>query len=142
MLKSEYKAIPLGGDSADIPCGHQSVWLDLQKRTDYRRYKRISDGGRHVHPRHLKKANLFHVDGHVSAYGPKDITNETWLTYAIEVNGSNYCAACPLSGPKPFSHFSFFPGRPGRACCAHLSQAARDIISGRKKQRPDNSAGA
>ncbi len=88
MMKSEYRAIPLGGDSVSTNWARQEPVLELLgARSSVSRARGSSTNYKAVHMRHLKKANLFHVDGHVSAYGPSDITKDTWLTYAIQVNG-------------------------------------------------------
>ena len=88
MMKSEYRAIPLGGDSVSTNWARQEPVLELLgARSSSSRARGAATNYKTVHMRHLKKANLFHVDGHVSAYGPSDITKDTWLTYAIQVNG-------------------------------------------------------
>ena len=88
MMKSDYRAIPLGGDSVSTNWARQEPVLELLgARSSASRARGASTNYKAVHMRHLKKANLFHVDGHVSAYGPQDITKDTWLTYAAAVNG-------------------------------------------------------
>ena len=84
MAKPQYSRIPLGGDSIDIAGGYQCSSLTLVGPTTTVRARTMAHRGRHVHTRHLGKANLFHVDGHVSSYGKADITAPTWLAYAAQ----------------------------------------------------------
>ena len=88
MMQSDYRAIPLGGDSVSTNWSRQESVLELLgARSSVSRARGAATNYKTVHLRHLKRGNLFHVDGHVSAYGSTDITKDTWLTYAIEVNG-------------------------------------------------------
>jgi len=89
MSKQDYSRIPLGGDSIHTQDGYQPSYLEMTApgNTSANRAKTVADATRTLHMRHMKRANLFHVDGHVSAYSGEEITPETCLTYAITYNG-------------------------------------------------------
>ena len=91
MIKSDYSAIPLGGDSISTKWGRQEANFQLRGPSTTNRGVGItSDYHKVVHLRHLKRGNLFHVDGHVAAYGAADILPKTYLLYATEVKNCRF----------------------------------------------------
>ena len=90
LAKDGYREVPVGGDSISTNwCRQESVIERLLPSTANRGLV-SSSNHKAVHLRHLKKANLFHVDGHVSAYAAQDITPGTYMGYALSVLNSAY----------------------------------------------------
>ena len=90
LAKADYKEVPLGGDSVSTNwCRQESVIERLMPSTANRGLV-SSSNHKAVHLRHLKKANLFFADGHVSAFAAKDITPGTYVVYALNVLNSAY----------------------------------------------------
>ena len=88
FLQSKYRQIPLGGDSIHPRDAYQSPLIRMMAPDDtHSRAYNASQSARTLHMRHLNKCNVFYPDGHVSSLSKKDITPETWMTYASSVNG-------------------------------------------------------
>ena len=85
MAKSEYKEIPMGGDSIHTRDAYQPGNLEMVNTTVANRYSASGSAQRTIHLRHLGKGNIFYADGHVVSAGPKDITPKTFLRYADKI---------------------------------------------------------
>ena len=85
MAKSEYKAIPLGGDSIHTTTGYQPGHLEMVNATVNNRRVASGSGVRVIHLRHLGKGNIFFADGHVVSVNAKEITPQTFLKYADKI---------------------------------------------------------
>ena len=86
FLKSEYRQVPLGGDSVHPRDAYQCAYVNMQAPSDSSSRAKTGSA-RSLHMRHMSKSNLFYSDGHVTSLGQKEITPETYMTYAATVNG-------------------------------------------------------
>ena len=90
LMKADFREVPLGGDSISTNwCRTESV-IERLLLSIANRGLGSSTNRKVVHLRHLKKANMFHADGHVSPYGAKDITPGTYVGYALDVLNCPY----------------------------------------------------
>ena len=85
MAKSEYKEIPMGGDSIHTTTAYQPGHLEMVNSTVTNRYVASGSSLRTIHLRHLGKGNIFYADGHVVSAGAKDITPKTFVRYADKI---------------------------------------------------------